>query len=365
MKRFLSVVAVLVTSVLLFSACNTTTKLTFTAYWARNKTDPAKFEETCVYDIVYRSDFNITVGNYSYNFTAELPENCEIVYGAGSYTTKTETPVTLPPAATDSNISAGEDKVYRITMTFELPVSYTFKGETDADNKTYNFTDRITSEVYFKNHANSLSPLYSIKTYDTTDFRSNIIRRYAYQTEVKWNNGRAQLIIKDLTETKTEPTPDDNYRLITVDNSDITIKYKEGTVLDNEELLFSVRGMNLAENFNRTVGIFDTAYKSLQNTTVSCIKIEPVTDPWSLKIGTTESNYTNTSTFFTTIIRSNSTYSGTATLCYYQIMNYEGEDETVTAESNARGWLIKMVTKLPNSLGALEYRLKSVEITES
>lgn len=363
MKKFFIAAALFIASVMIFSgcscsACNNETRFTGSMNWHKTKTYDTEFDETAVYDIVYRDDYVMKAGNYTYNFTASKPEGVTLNYGAGTYTThvKAISKAQLPETAGTTESS----EFYMLTTEFTLPVTYTYEDPAE----TYSFTDTITSSVYFESMQTSMQPLYSVKHYDTTQLSSGTVYRTAYSTEIKWAD-RAELKITNESESKTEYEENDRYKLRSVENAEKNVKYSKGCVLDNEELLFAVRSLALSTSYNGSLKILDTAYKSAQSLTVSCSRAVNVTDAWSLTLNGAEPKpYASTSTFLTAIVRSNSTYSGTATLCYYQIVSYDGDDQEITADSEGRGWLIKMVTKLPNSLGALEYRLKSITLSE-
>ena len=80
--------------------------------------------------------------------------------------------------------------------------------------------------------------------------------------------------------------------------------------------------------------------------------------------------YDSSATYLTTLNRADSKYTGQAKHCYYQLTKAEttedGEETTEeTGKTNARAFLVKIVESLPNKLGALEYRLSTVHVTEN
>ena len=293
----------------------------------------------------------------------------------GGYTTTTEALQALP---SDIGVSVNDTELYKITASLTLPVTYNIL----KTEKSYSFTDTVTSTVYFRSHSSSLSPIYSVKSFDTTQIVNNkngtYIVRYVYETKIDWvtNGNKAALSVTDKTDSVTPVyTDDDAYRLTEVENYSKQIKYTEGTVLDNETLLFSIRGLTLSSSYSSTLKILDTAYKSVQSVAVGCKRTVNVTDAWTLNTMNTAGEwvpqqYDSSATYLTTLNRADSKYTGQAKHCYYQLTKAEttedGEETTEeTGKTNARAFLVKIVESLPNKLGALEYRLSTVHVTEN
>ncbi len=371
MKKFFTSIVFALTFTMLFSACscagcNTESKITGSSYWHSNKTYSRNFTETATYEVNYTDDYKVTTGGVKYDYSkANEPESLTATYGKGSYvvTVKAIGKNDLPEKAKNSDDSVNE--FYKLTAELNLPVTYKFN-----DGEEYTFTDTHNSVVYFESISTSLRPLYSQKIYDSTYFSndgSSIIRS-AYTTEIKWAN-KAELTITDNSSEKTEyPARDGKYGLRKVENETYSVKYSKGCVLDNEQLLFALRAYTLSTDLSETIKIFDTAYKNqLTSISVKSAETAAFTDKWTVSINGNEETKETTSTFLTTIVRNDSKLSGSPLICYYQIIKYDGDEEGVTADENGRSWLVRMVQRLPygtGSYGALDYKLKSVVVTD-
>ncbi len=362
------------------NGCTPANKLAFTSNWTSDKQYHTQFKETAVYDVVYRDDYRISTGETETNYSAQKSNEFTVVYGEngtakGGYTTTTEALQALP---SDIGVSVNDTELYKITASLTLPVTYNIL----KTEKSYSFTDTVTSTVYFRSHSSSLSPIYSVKSFDTTQIVNNkngtYIVRYVYETKIDWvtNGNKAALSVTDKTDSVTPVyTDDDAYRLTEVENYSKQIKYTEGTVLDNETLLFSIRGLTLSSSYSSTLKILDTAYKSVQSVAVGCKRTVNVTDAWTLNTMNAAGEwvpqqYDSSATYLTTLNRADSKYTGQAKHCYYQLTKAEttedGEETTEeTGKTNARAFLVKIVESLPNKLGALEYRLSTVHVTEN
>ncbi len=363
------------------NGCAPTNKLAFTSNWTIDKQYHDEFKETAVYDVVYRDDYRVSTGETETDYSAQKSSEYTVVYGEngtakGGYTTTVEALQALP---SDIGVTVSDTDLYKITTSLTLPVTYNIIDT----NKSYTFTDTISSTAYFRSHSSSLSPIYSVKSYDTTQLVNNkdgaYIVRYVYETKIDWvtNGNKAALTVTDKTDSVTPVyTDDDAYRLTAVENYSGQIKYTEGTVLDNETLLFSIRGLTLSSSFTTTLKTLDTAYKSVQSIAVASKRTVNVTDAWTLNTQNTagewvEQEYASSATYLTTLNRSDSKYTGQAKHCYYQLTKAETTEESEekaedgdAGKTNARAFLIKIVEPLPNKLGALEYRLSTVHVTE-
>ena len=355
------------------NGCAPVNKLAFYSNWTSNQTYHTEFKETAVYDVVYCDDYRINTGKSEVDYSAEKSDKYTVVYGENgtaknAYSSTVEAVQSLPASL---NITVEETELYKITTELKLPVTYNVV----ETKKSYSFEDSITSTVYFRSHDQSLAPVYSEKSFDTTQLVSNkngiYIVRYVYETKIDWitNGNKAALTVTDKTaDAEKKYEDDDAVRLTAIDNSSTQIKYTAGTVLDNETLLFSVRGLQLSSAFSSTLKIIDTAYKNVQSIAVSSNRTINVTDPWTLALNGTEQKYDSYATYLTTLNRADSKYTGKAKHCYYQVTkaetSEEGEEKETSGATNARAFLVKIVEALPNDLGALEYRLNSVQVTE-
>ena len=362
MKKLFSSIFVFVLSVCVFAGCSCTPTIlnSFSPYWNAGKAYSSSFKEVAVYDVKQVTNFNEVVQKednmkYTYDFTANENDFYSVEYTNGTYTVTSEA---ISVNHEKAQISSEQSQYYRITSNLNIHVKYTHKA---TNTVTYEGDESIKSEVYFLSESANLSPTYSLKTYSSSTFNGDIVFLYNYQTEVVWGEKKVEFTIKNLWENKVS----ENEKLVYSNVTDKTYsqKYTKGAALDNEQLLFALRGAKLSDAYQGQFKVYDTAYASLQSIAIKGLAIVNLTTPWTYTLNGEEvrsaETTTPTSTLMISYINANTTYSGSAKLCYYQQVNYDNQG------ANEKGFVVKMVDKLTNSLGALEYNLKSLNFTSN
>lgn len=208
----------------LLCSCGSVSELSFTANWYRDTMNkhPSNTYEKLEYEVTFTAP--TTTGNIS------------VDYDKGSYTTelKNET-LTL------SDGSAKEGYVY----TTELAVSgrFTVNGVTGET-----FQDSVRSTVKFLPVDDGLQPVESVKTVRSTSPMTatptesatveTTTETFYYTYAVKYDAKleKAEVTYTDLTQTAETYTPK---------VSEVSVN-GESTYLDNEEIAFAMRGLNLA-----------------------------------------------------------------------------------------------------------------------
>ncbi len=362
MKKLFSSLFIFVLSVCVFAGCSCTPTIlnSFSPYWNSGKAYSSDFKEVAVYDVKQVTNFNEVIQKedkvtYTYDFTANENDFFSVEYSNGVYTVTSEA---ISSNHEKAKISSEQSQYYRITSELKIHVKYTSKT---SNTVVYEADENITSQVYFLSESANLSPTYSKKTYLSTTFRGDIVYVYNYQTEIVWEEKKVNYSIVDLFENKV--SENQNVLYSKVKNNSLSQKYTKGATLDNEQLLFALRGIKLSDAYQGQFKVYDTAYASLQSISVKGLTTANITTPWSFEINGEQVRTTETtdptSTIMISYINANSTYSGTAKLCYYQSINYDNQG------ANEKGCIVKMVDKLTNSLGALEYTIKSVQLTHN
>ncbi|MBQ8659117.1 MAG: hypothetical protein IJ506_08270 [Clostridia bacterium] len=216
-KKIICLACVLAGATLLAScsSCAGNQEITFTAGWlsdTTNKVLPANAEE-----LTYAVTYDKAEGLYSESYTVN--------YTNGEYKT---------------SLKASEyegQAVYEYTSTLTINVQYTLKktGETTA----FETPDKVETVVYFKTAANGLTPLKSTKTTychspngtEATKLQ-NCYTEYHYTVETVYTGSKGKSTITNhLNEDKKQTNPS------------FSAKHDEYTYLDNEQLLFALRGM--------------------------------------------------------------------------------------------------------------------------
>lgn len=267
---------------------------------------------------------------YSVTFQAEAG-NTFLSYGEGTYRT-------VLTAENTSLADGSTEMCYRLTSTLSVPVTYTVGGETAS------FEDTVTSDVWFRDVSHSLQPVRSVKTFSvhspqTTEPTTleSAYEAYAYTYTVQYN---ADCTSADIEAVYTVPEADPH--TVTVDLSDAG-----GTYLDNEQILFALRGLNMSS-------------------AVSFSSINPV--KFALATVTMTEAPTSASEMLSFSI--NGTAGEHSLTTYTCSIGYSGSNpgqpQTLTyagltdANNNTyRNVLLRMQTPVMNSLGTFTYELTS------
>lgn len=348
-----------------FAACSSPMPLSFYAPWTKSESHPANFSETSVYKVSTLTDYSAaTSENVNDDYSAQENDYFSADYN-GTYTVtvtsanasqlESEFRIIVDPSDPQRN------QLYRIETDLSMRVTYTVK----ATGKEYVSEEGVHSVAYFRSNNQSLAPIYSVKTYDSTSVSVNngevLIVGYDYSTRLNWlfGNGRAQLFVADAEdEGIPEGMDEDVYERRYVGDSTTEIGYDDRATLDNETLYFAIRGIPPTQDFSSTFKIIDTAYKSMQSVSVASSIAATYAQTWTLTRGSDEAqSVERTPACLVTVRRGDSTYSGSSHHCYYQL-------ETSDSSAPYRAFLLRIVTKLPYNLGALDYSLQSVTVSE-
>ena len=245
-KKFIALACALASTTVLV-ACSGEQKINFTANWQSNTTG-TEFSnlstEQLSYDVTFDEGKNMFADSYS------------VSYENGKYETKL-TGVTKAKATEEIEnfeLLQGEeknlrgtistDKLYRYETTFSIDVQYVLKktGETSET-----FTDSVKTVAYFKGAANGLTPIYSHKELickspvgsDVSKLNQCYVS-YHLTTDIDYTAKKAASTIRDYEGTYLRKEKDAEFAEKT---STFTPSSEDYTYLDNEQLLFAIRGM--------------------------------------------------------------------------------------------------------------------------
>lgn len=239
-KKLFSILAIALTAAV-FTSCSTVSKkITFTDNWVSNIfSAPADgATESLTYAVTFEKGTSLHEDAYTIEYCVD--ENGK---KNGSYTT---------------TFTYAEGKfTYQTTLT--LPVLYTFNGEKKA------FTDVVTTTAVFENAQNSLRPISSVKEVKSTT-PSNIdatnweecYTEYDYTVKIDYaGNDSAVTWTSEKNNLSTTP-------------QSFTIDDKEYTYLDNEQLLFAIRGFSQSKiSTTQTVLSYDVSHKKVRKIEVT------------------------------------------------------------------------------------------------
>ncbi len=258
------VISLLLVIALLLTGCSCTpeTSLSFTSAWAGGDDKVTTgYKETCVYSVELIKDFNEDGVNFSKN--EEITKDVlDYEYQNGTYTTTLEVLGTSEdiPGSSDINL---DDVKHIIHFTAKYKVNSKFRyGDTAEGEWTEENEDFIESDVYFCEKGASYTPLYSITKaeYSVVQIGEEVTtERVEYQTETSYSTSTYSMDGKEYEKT-----------------------FK--TYIDNNQLLFALRNINIDVEGTFTLPTVAVQYGSVKN-----LSVKRMTDI-SLEIG--ESNET-------------------------------------------------------------------------
>ncbi|MBO7187461.1 MAG: hypothetical protein J6V68_03595 [Clostridia bacterium] len=340
------------------SSCSSS-KTDYYRTWLNNSSI-SNYSEVLTYDVSYSANYSEHDSAY-FEKSDELDANIKV---NGTYTTtlssltKTALTAELENLSITPDLNSKYDKLFlKITTSLDTVVEYEYK------NEVLTFNDKVSSTVYFYDDSYSFAPIYSKKSYDTTNItilnsgKVDKIVRYCYETVSKFKaNGNATLTVTDKTSTITENNDysTDMYSLKKVNNKTVTVNGDFGYYIDNEVLLFAVR--NVKFSTSPTIKVFNTSYADVQEVVVSLVKGYTYNDSAVTFNGKTADVGISCQTV--KVSRNVQPNSGTPI-----ILSYQNAEKVCDGVSYNNALLTKMVTKLPAYSGALIYSLKSADIT--
>ena len=246
-KKLISAVARALCAATL-TACSSAMKVSFDANWYYDTTSnliTGLSEEKLTYKITYdKSD-----GLYTDYYTTD--------YTDGKYETSLKT------------VEVEGETVYEYTAVMTVNVAYTLlsSGETSES-----FADEMTTTVRFKGVSGGLAPIYSKKT--TKSHSPNGVKAavltdcytyYHYDVETTYANGKGTTTITDYEKNFVKGDKD-------APSAYFTNTFKTSgdyTYLDNEQLLFALRGMPAGST---KVSVYNAFTKAKQTISVSTEK---------------------------------------------------------------------------------------------
>lgn len=322
------------------SSCTPKDPVSYYLKWVDIPDPQIGYKETCVYDVTYLAEYN----ENGYNYSAQSAIGIDILYDNSTFTVTTEVLQALPNGINFDSSYSG--KFYKITTDLDIKVTYSGLG---------NFNDKVTSEVYFYDHNSAFAPIYSKKSYNTTNIKLNdsgkggTIVGYIYSTEVVYDKGSASF-------TVTQPTlPEDtatiSYTKVNgVSNKKVKGDYKD--FIDNETLLFASR--NLPTDKTTNLKVASTSYLDIVELQVYNLATGSVSLDLDAN-GSIKSVQAPCATM--ALIKNDETYTGSPIIVDITTAETKLNDEVIL-KNNA--YICKMITKLPSYTGAVQYLLRSV-----
>lgn len=314
-KKLISLASVFMTAAIL-TACSADVSTSFAANWYAN---PAATNvlpdtrETLVYDVSMPAD---TRANNSYY--AE--------YTNGTYKT----------TLTDEN------GLYYYKTELTVDVQY-FVG----DEKSEKFTDTTVSEVRFKSTQYGLQPVSSAKTVNnhspnslSPKFAETSYKHYHYKTSITYNDECTQgLFTYDDLLSETDK--------VEVLEKKFSISSKQ-SYLDNEQLLFGVRGITSSAAQNISVGLTTSKKATVSTVNVSRASEENATLKFALN---GEAASDKAVAYYPYSLKISSDNPGSTRIVW------------VASEAKYRGVIYRIEDPVSFSLGTLVYTLKEANFS--
>lgn len=311
-----------------FSGCSGST-MTFEANWYGNTsitTSISGTEETLTYSVTHSGS-----GNKYYS----------VSYGESTYT------VNLTNATYSYGDGTQSENAYLLTGTLRMNVTYTV-GE-----KSESYADEVTSKVYFSTVDNALRPMYSYKEFSchspTTEAPASYaeaVKYYHYSFETKYDSSlsTATLSYKKLSDDESS---------LSDSTADYNISSSSYTYLDNEELLFAIRGMTVSSSSSSVVRVLNASRSIVQEIKITNNGSSTGVYKFDMGDGVPEDGYSITANEIT--ILANTVQSGNAQTAYYAVASSDG--------NTYRGVMLSLSSDLPYSLGTLTYTLEKASFT--
>ncbi len=225
-KKLLTLaLACAVTGASLLSACSTSEKVAFTANWYYDTTTKALLqgEETLKYAVTFQKG----AGLYDNAYAAD--------YLGGTYETK----LTV--------VELNGESVYEYTTKLEMQVAFTHKATGEVSET---FTDEVIGVSHFKSALDGLTPIDSLKTmhcHSPNGAEAATLKdcytEYKYDVKTTYVNKKGTSVITDyignvISKKASEEKAESK--------SSFKASHEDYSYLDNEQLLFALRGLPAA-----------------------------------------------------------------------------------------------------------------------
>ena len=311
-KSIFSCIALLLAASCLTACANTNQKVVFSSNWQSD-------------NIVSINDLTETL-EYEITFEKATSIDYQIDYTNGKYTTLLKTE------------QLGERTIYSYETTLTIDVTYEYQEE------SVSFSDRVYSLVKFEKADKSLRPISSHKeVFSHSPEKSpqsleSCYRLLDYVVDVTYNenySGASTLALKDGAETK-------DYQ------NSFQMDTEKFTCLDNEQLLFALRGVNPSLSSSLKFNVYNPAVEMTQSVSATFAS-ETAADFTFARNGETKQR---TISYFPVSVVLNEKNSG-ATQKVWIAKNTNIQNNTY------RNVILKMEMPVYYSLGTLVYTLKS------
>ena len=307
------------------SACTDDDKnVVFGRYWQQNATVTQSVNETLEYDVAFEASNG--ADGLGYTFT----------YSNGKYVTNLKSE------------RLGDKDVYRYTTSFQIDVTYLYPGTTKPEER---MSDYVETEIVFSTIGEALRPITSKKKFIShtpvsaaAASAENAYTRYAYEVNTTYSedgeNGTS-VVTKDF----------DNEEKKTVFEEQTFSCGSKYTYLDNEQLLFAIRGIS-TDTTSAQVNIYSPFVEEKQRVQITFNSDDDLGDDFLLSINGGEAKK-EAIPYREVTVGLKETYSGESQTLWIA-------NPSDVSKNTYRNVILKMETPLSYNFGSLIYTLKSI-----
>ena len=304
----------------IFVSCtNTNSRVIFSEYWTENANVAT---ENVTEELEYAVSFEKGTG---------LDMQYAVNYTNGAYTTRLKTE------------QSNGKTVYVYETDFSITVTYLYKGE------SVELQDSVKTSVKFEKASNALYPISSHKEIvshspqnGTTTQLNDCFSEYKYDVDTTYEADKGVCVISKPDDEESQPI-----------TSNFSIDTKKYNYLDNEQLLFALRGLSPTTASSSSFSVYNAFADSVQKIKVA-FSAETGADFEFLKNGVTVKD---TISYYSTSISINSQNPGATQTAWIA--------KTVDSSKNTyRNVVLKLETPISYNLGTLVYTLTSANFSK-
>ena len=322
-----------------FGGCSQETTLEFADAWGSYGIG---YEETLVYDVNYKDDFN----KDGYNFTKHADLKGLTYSSVGEYAVETKviskSNDMLPDAVKNSAVfSSAPTSVISVTTVLTLSTECSAEG-----GETHAYTETITSKSYFCNADYSFAPIYAKGEYDYNVLYykngltlSNVKGSY----ENFYGDKNYTIVKKAIASDGAETVDEQNY------------EYTPRSVIDNTSLLFALRNVSYKKKSAANIPTVSPSYGTAQK--IKATYLDDVNKTINLAVNNENKGEVTFLSKVVSFLINSSDQAGSAQLLYI-------ENGATDATGKNRSLILSYVSPIAeysayNKIGCMEYTLKS------
>ena len=350
-KIFLTITALIISFIICLGAvgCSSITYLSFNNNFDGSSgggINHLNLKETLTYSVTYTDNYNEQIKKDS-DITDDV---VKFNFDKGTYVQTLEVLSSAKDIEEKTDIDCSQSNIYYLHTELSIKVNYQIEGK-----EPYEHLDTIITDCYFLSSGQSLSPLYSKVTVD-----NSYLLVYSSETPAQIIQGKYEF---------TTVYQQKNYKLTSIvtsdegkDTTEKTYNYNYKTAIDNAQLLFALRNVEIEEKATLTLPVVSPSYGKAMTLQIKNAESSTVEKNIIYSDGTKESTATSTP-----VKNYNFMIHATENTGALHYMKYQ---KSQTENLPFRSLLIEYAAPIicfsaHNCIGALVYQLDSVEVSQS